>query len=172
MTETDPKPQPKAIPELSIESQLLVDQLVTVAAGDVIPYATLAAAIGQPVQSGTGRNRLQTARRILQRDHATVFEAVANVGLKRMDAAGCVRVGSAYRQRIRRASKRGLEKLLCADPADLTNAQKTDFHATASHLGVLHHLTGRAATKQLAAAVEKTDQRLPVAKTLAAFTET
>jgi len=172
MTETAPETKPKAIPELSIESQLLVDRLVTVDAGDVISYEKLAEAIGQPVRSGTGRNRLQTARRILQRDHGVVFEAVIGVGLKRMDAAGCVRVGSAYRQRIRRAAKRGLSKLLCADPAKLTNEQKTEYHATASHLGVLHHLTGRAATKQLAAAVEKTDQRLPVAKTLAAFQET
>ena len=168
---TDNESDRKAIPELSLESQLLVDRLLTIEPGLCISYSVLADVIGQPVQTGTGYGRLQTARRILQRDHGIVFEAVIGEGLKRMDDAGCVRVGASYRQRIRRAAKRGLSKLLCADPAKLTNDEKTEFHATASHLGVLHHMTGRAVTKQLTATVEKTQERLPVAKTLAALRE-
>ena len=169
MSETDEKK--KAIPELSIESQLLVDKLQTVKVGDVIPYSALSEVISQPVQTGTGQGRLRTARNIMQREHGSVFEAVKGEGLKRMDSAGCVRVGTSYTQRIRRAAKRGLRKLLCANTDELSNTEKTDYNATASHLGVLHHLTGRRATKQLTAAAEKTNQRLPIGKTLEAFTE-
>ena len=169
---TETTDRPKTFFELSLETQLLVALLVDVGVGETIPYARLAEEIGEGVQAGRGYARLSSARRIVQRDHNAVFAAVPGQGLRRLDGASVVGVVGAYAQKAGRAARRAIRVGRCVDVAELDNAARIRWSTQMSIAGVLLRFTQPAAVKRIAAAVSKSQQRLPVAKTLAALGDT
>ncbi len=161
----------KTIPERTIETQLLLDVLLAnVTKGEVMPYALFASKIGESVDpQSRGRGRLDSARRIAQREHNRVFSTVRGEGIQEEDSAGILGCGKAGIPKIRREARRRTKVMECMVFEELTKEQQTDALVTSSHLGVLQAITKRGAAKRLETAVQESQQKLPLAKTLEAF---
>ena len=73
--------------ERSIYTQQVIARMKRAKEGEIIPYEELDVIIGmgtRPQHEGYGYQ--YTARNVLERDHKIVFEAIDNVGLKRLSA--------------------------------------------------------------------------------------
>jgi hypothetical protein len=151
----------RAIPELSVDTQILERLLVGAAVGDVIGYGALSAAIGRDVQN-SARHLLMSAQRRLQRERQMVFAPVVGVGIKRLDDAGIVGVGESIMARTGRSARRGIQKLACATYESLPNDLKVKHNAMLSAFGVLAHMTKSKTLRQLEGVAEKASQPLAI----------
>jgi hypothetical protein len=156
--------QDKAIPELSNDVRVLVTKLIEIQPGATISYAELTKLIARDVQSAA-RHLLVSARRVVQRRHGLVFEAVMNIGLKRLDTAGLAAAAPSYVARTHRMARRGTAKLLCAKPDELPEADRSRLYAHTAALGVIADITkpkklalleGRAAQSAVPLALQET----------------
>lgn len=82
-----------------------------------VEYKAIEAATGISLEKLRGP--IAGARKVLERDHNIVFTAVRGFGLRRLSDGEKVRSTEAIKQRIRRASKRGLSRLNAVDNHDL-----------------------------------------------------
>ena len=101
-----------AIPELSVEVQLIEARLAKTAMNEIVPYSELSAIAGKDIQSPTNRWIIYRAWNRLLRDKRMVFAAVKGVGAKRLDdSAIATAVPESTVGRIRKAARRGLRKM-------------------------------------------------------------
>jgi hypothetical protein len=158
---------PRAIAEISIDTQMLVAFLKD---RQEASYEELSAVIQRDVRAtGPAYGNLASARRILRRDHRILFSTVPKVGLRRADSDLVLKEGRSSIEKIHRESRRGAEKLVCADFESMTNEQKVKHNASAAALGALHAITKGTSIKKLEGATESAKQQLPLAATLEAF---
>lgn len=78
-----------------------------------IEYGVIEAAVG--LQLARLRGPLNSARRALERDHKVVFATIRGFGLRRLSDGEKVKSTEAIKQRIRKASRRGLRRLDAVD---------------------------------------------------------
>ena len=161
----------KSIAERSYEVGLLVERLAKLVEREQITYEELSKLLGENAQSERNRGRLASARRIVEREHGIVIVPIRNVGLMRGDNAAITATGHATIKHVRSVSRTRLKALGCVDVGKMNNEEKIQFNTVASHLGVLKEFSGTAAVKKIESAVQATADRLPVAKTVAAFLE-
>lgn len=160
--------KPKAIKEISIDTQLIVDHLAKKNVGDFIPYSEFNKLIGRDVQ-GAARHCLESARRILQRDERIVFATIKNEGIKRLDDVSIVNTGRDGLNRIRREAKRTAKRVSCAEYDKLPNDKKIEHNLVASMTGALSHMTKAASIKKLESRVQEASDRLAIGTTLEAM---
>ena len=130
---TDINPNP-TIGRASVEAQDLAKFLETTEVHDIIPYSVLNEAAKCDVQK---RNTvLQTARRIVQRDHKFVFDTIVGIGIKRLSDEEIPDVGQASIKRSRNIAKKGMRTLECADLSKLTPETKVKAITTKTILGL------------------------------------
>lgn len=161
----------KAIPSISIESQLLIDRLQKCSVGETATYDELSTVIGRNVQR-EGRGPLTTAMNRLMRDDGRVFECVRGLGVKRLPDNEILDVGQCYIGRAHRAAMRGHQKILCikSDGYDsLSNEDKIKYNTSRSMLGVLEHITKPSKVKAIEGRVADAQSQLPPAKMLELF---
>lgn len=152
----------KAIPELSVDTQLLERRMLAANVGDVIPYDELSAVIGRDVQTDA-RGNLTSARNRVLRSSQMVFEPVTNVGLKRLDDHGIVSLGSSYAGRIRNLARRGRRKLAAVLNFDaLPNTLKVEHNTRYAQLSAIGHFASEKSTKKIEGAVTDTAASLPL----------
>ena len=134
-----------------------------------VTYEVLSGAIGRDVRKHA-YGALQTALRIVLRDHSMVFEAVPNVGYRRLTSAEIVetQAGKAFAS-MGRVSRRTARKIHAADYNSLTREQRTAHNAQLSMLGVIGHMTKPSALLNVERETAKESNELPVGKTLALF---
>ena len=157
------------IPELSLETQQLIDRFLKLAVDELVTYGELTELIGRNVR-GSARGLCRTAIHRIQRDYGILIECEAKVGFKRIEGAKAVAAGGVYVPRIHRASRRAIRKLSCVgDMSKLSEAERTKFNATASHLGALQLATTEKVAKKIEAAVSKVNEKLAIEQTLALF---
>ena len=171
--ETNPDDGKKAIPELSIEVQLLVKALEPTEPNGIVTYETLKEAAAMDVQAGhgdgMGYGRLTSARRILARDHNMVFAAVSGVGLKLLDSTGRMGLGINHVHGIRRRARKTGAMLAKTDQTTMSNDARIQLNTTASIVGVIHAFAKPRVQKAIAGKVATSQAALPVGKTIAAF---
>ena len=160
----------RAIPERSVDSDILYHELLKVAVGEVVTYEDLSKRIGRDVTQDA-RGNLTTARRAALSIDRALFAPVRSVGLKRLDDTGKLDAGESQLQRVRKASQQGRRVLASVLEFDaLPNAEKVRHNATASVLGAIHAFSKPSAVARVAKRVnELTDGTLPVAKTIEMF---
>lgn len=159
----------KGIKEINLESKLLFNRLKDANIGDVITYEELSEIIGVDVQ-GAGRNYLNTARYMCEREKDKTFGTVINYGIKCLNDSEVVETAVYAVGHIKRTSKKYIKKLKCVnDFGKLSNDDKIRFNAYASTLGVMASITRSANIKKIEAKVQETQERLPYAKALEAF---
>jgi hypothetical protein len=158
----------RAVPELSVDTQVLERLLRQAAIGAVVTYAEMAKAIGRDVQDGA-RHLMQSARRRLLAQDRIVFGVVINVGLKRLDDHGVVGTAAGRLKHIRRTATAGAREMgSVQDFAALPNDEKIRHNMALGVYGVLRHVTKEKTLAKLAAA---TGEKLPLAKMLEAVKE-
>ncbi len=158
----------KRIPSISIESQELIRRLERAQLGEIVAYDELSQLAMGSVQHEK-RFALKTAEEHLLSEKNWVFEAVVNVGVKRLNDVEIVKTGEAAIAKTHRASRRALKKLSCVDFDKLPKNQQIDHNVRFSILGALDHITKPKQVKQIEAAVIKMDHRLMLQETLDAF---
>jgi hypothetical protein len=158
----------KRIPSISIESQEVVRRLEKCAVGEVIAYEELSKIAMGDIQSEK-HFALQTARKVLLKENGWVFECVVNTGVKRLNDAEILQLGESEVGKIHNAARRTTAKLSCVDYDSLTREQQISHNARMSITSTLAHITKAKQVKQIECAVEKSQSRLLVAETLAAF---
>ena len=161
----------KTIPEISVDARMLHQHLATIKIGEIVTWEAMSNIIGRPVSPGnSGYSALMTARNRAQNDEGFVFDAVARVGLKRLADVDIVNGGQAAIDKMRRAARRGVKRLLSVNNfADLPNDAKIKHNTYASLLGAVVHMSQDARVKKLEAHVGNTQAALPLAKTLEIF---
>lgn len=157
----------RTIQERSIDTQLLVDHLLSIRPEETADYATLSKIIGRDVTASG--SPLHSARRIAEREGRIVFGTIRKVGLKRLADSEIVTVGRYSLGRIHREAKRGANRLSCADYSKLSREAQSEHNATAAGLGALFAITGTPAQKKLLHAAEAATDRLSLQKTLSVF---
>lgn len=139
----------KAIPELSVDTQVLERRLLELNIGDEVPYQVLSTAIGRNVQ-GPGRHVLASAVRRLLNEHGRVIASVKGQGMKRLDDVGIVSTGAAAIKHIHRTSKRASKRLAAvADYEALPKPEQARLNLQRAMLGVLAHSTREPQMKKL-----------------------
>lgn len=158
----------KAIPQISVDSQVIIAKLRTMKKGDVISYSDLSKLISSDVTTKS-RYALNTARRRVLMDDGMVFEAVRGVGIKRMDDTGIISIGEQSERRLHRLSRNAMRKLSCADTTNLNNEQRLELASHSSIVGTIALITKPSKIKLIKAAVQASEEKLSVAKTLSIF---
>ena len=151
---------------LSAETAILRDALLAAPIGDVVTFDELAEAIGRNVRTAA-RGKLESARRVCERDHNAVFETVRGVGLRRIPATEAAGLGAGARKSITRTAKRGLRRMeACTAGANsLPPSVQVAVAREASALGLMAHLAQDDAVK----AMTDTDKAPPPAHAAEAF---
>lgn len=127
----------KTIPELAPESRVLAGRLSRLQPGEEISYKELSDLIGQDVQNGS-RNRLNAARRIVERDHHMVLAPVLGKGIKRLDSNDAPVIGESARKTISRKSRRTVKRLIAVvSDASISNDARIAINAELSMLGAI-----------------------------------
>ena len=158
----------RAIPQVAMETGLLVELFAAEKQGAVVSYKTMADLIGRPVTPGTrGYGYLQSAKRILLRDHEVVLDAEPKVGVRVCTDAEKLTVAGRDVKKASRAVKRSGQKLRAVEYAALTDDQKREWNARMSLTGALSLLAAPATYKQVEKVV--TDHALPSARVLDLF---
>lgn len=161
----------RALPEMSIDTQVLIKRLTQVAVGEVVTYDELSKLIGRDVRNGA-RGFLNTARHRLKRDDRAIFAIVRKVGVKRLDDFGIVKAGESGMQHIRNQTRRVVQTLGCvADYENLPNDVKRAYNLTTAQAGMLAHITKPSTVKKIEARVSGMADTVP-AKFLEAVKET
>ncbi len=139
----------KAIPELSVDTQVLERRLLTLDVGAVASYAELSALIQRNVQNGA-RHVLASAVRRLLSEHGRVIACVRNEGVKRLDDLGIVSTGASAIKHIHRASKKATKKLAAVqDYEQLPKEVQARVNVQRAMLGVLAQTTREPQLKRL-----------------------
>lgn len=154
----------------SLETQLLIERLRQMEAGEVVNYNEFSDLISQNVQH-EGYAVMKSARDICQRDYQIVTAPVYNVGIKRLTDPETIASGADVCTRVRRAAKRGIDRITAvSDFNSLSDADKLRHNATISGLALIRMLTRPRALDRIASAVNTAQTgQLPIARTLELF---
>lgn len=159
----------RAIPELSVDTQVLLKVLVGHAKVDeVIPWEVFDEAIRRDVRE-TAMHLMATARKLAEREHGMVFAAVKGEGLKLLGDEAKARLYEGHLHRERRATKRVIQRMATVNYDALSPEAQVEHNLGMSMLSALHQATRPAAVKKLKAAVSSANEQLAMAKTLEMF---
>lgn len=158
----------KSIPELSVDAQILIERLKKASKGELIPYSELSKLIGGDV-TAKERSILTRARHRVLKDDRIVFACVTGQGVKRLEDVDHIGIGQQATSKVRRLSRRAAEKMMCANYDSLDNEQRVEYNTQLSVLGALSMVTKSDKVKLISAEVQKSNEKLPLSKTLEAF---
>lgn len=159
----------KTISEMSVETRLICQRLERLEIGEMVTYSELSKEIGRDIQRG-GRHVLESARRIIQRGKQILLECVREVGLKRLDDAGIIGSTNVSIIKVNNTARRGMSKASCLKNIDaLPQYEKNQLNANISILALLAYATESESVKKIENRVSKTQERLPLMKTIKAF---
>ncbi len=134
-------------------------------------YKRLSSAISSNVQERTNYSHLITARRQFQKEVGVATDIIPNVGVrflltgKELSSSTKKDMGS-----IHRKTNKAIRKLSCATAiSNLSNDDRIQVNAIASHLGVINYVTSTRKTHMLESAVASQGSSLSLAKTLEHF---
>jgi hypothetical protein len=134
---TDTKPDinpPRTIGQASAETELLIKFLSSATEGQVITYQEMTEACKSDVQSNP--THLTTARRNLLKQRV-VFGTIIGIGIKRLSDEEMPDESGEKLKRARRAAKKGLAIVGCADIGKLTPETKIRAITTRTVLGFM-----------------------------------
>jgi hypothetical protein len=158
----------RVIPEFSVDGQRLAMAMREVPVDGVISYADLSALISRNVQR-EGRSALMSARRQLQRDERMIFDAVKNVGIKRLTDSLVVSTSQSALRHINRTSRKGMGRLVCVDYQNLTREEMVRHNTSLSLLSVFYEVTKVKSVRQIECVVAVTQKVLRLEETLELF---
>jgi len=160
-----PKKSETFVGEASIDVRQLVERMKNTACGEVVGYRELSQLIGRDVT--VHRHLIESARRILLRDHNMVFRCVINEGYKRLEDAQVVDVVNVdRRKRARRQMKLAVRELSTVDYDKLPAQQQTKHNVGMAMFGVMLQSSSAASMKKLQEKVANAGGKIDVEGTL------
>lgn len=153
--------------EIHVDTRLLYQRIIETPIGGTVTYADLGAAISRTV-TGADYN-LQSALRMARRDDGAYFDNIHGVGYRRMTADDIASSGINDVTRMRRMSRRAVEKQMSIKTNDLAPDRRKVQLATLALLGAVTQFTSRKAISAASGAVEKAGREIPLADTLRLF---
>lgn len=158
----------KSFAEQAVDTRLLVSLLSKAAVGETVSYAAMTEQLSRQMEGAD--SYLQSALRIVQRDHDIVFSVVRGVGYKRLSDAEIVAVGGTLPGRIRRMARKTVRTLAKARDENLSNAEIVQRNAAVSMAGTLAFIATDKAMRRLETAVQAGgNHELPIGRTLDVF---
>ena len=158
----------KSIPEMAIDTRLLLQRLLKAKIGEVITYKELNEVISRDVQQ-EANGCLQSAMKAALR-HEMVFSTMRGIGIKRLTDRELAGIGEATRNHITRSARIAMRKMgLVRDFKALTNEEKIRHNTGLAMLGAVAHISSPKQAKALEGKINATMSVLPVQKTLEAF---
>lgn len=143
----------KTFSELSIDTKIIYDKLLTVRENETITYKEISELIYRDITKHRGL--LYSALNLARRENQMVFDCVPKVGMKRLANNQIVsNVRARTLAKIKRVSSLAYKKVTATDYDKLNKEERIQHNATVSFLGAI---------KQIA--TEKTVQKLESALT-------
>lgn len=145
-------------PENQAAIERLADVLRRLPVGMTIHYPDLNVAAGDDRDvRGKHRHLLDAARKSVEREDGSRFEAVSGVGVKKLRAEEIVPLGTSHVRRTRRAALRGIDRLT-GIAANLSQQDRATITAQRTVLGVAAAVATINAVKSVAADVKNIDR--------------
>lgn len=138
-------------PEREIEIERIERALVATAIGETLTYEAASQACGRDVRRAARFSLMSACRRVEKRDGIR-FATVRATGIKRLATDEIPGIGANTRARIRRAARRGYDRLTGIKANDITTEVQARIDAERSLLGAISSLTDEAARKTAAKA--------------------
>lgn len=161
----------KTISELSPDAKLLMERLEQCRVDDVVTYDELNKIVDRDLQKNGAP--LRRARLKLQNEKQMVFDAVRNVGVKRLSDADIVATtAEGFPRKLRKVARRGIRRI--ASVQNFTNLNLNDqnrHNSTMSVLSVVDHIMHSSRLKRLEAKVAEAKAAISLNKTLELFSE-
>lgn len=154
--------------QAAIETETLIDRLSATNVGDLLAYAELSALIHADVQDA-GAGYLRSARKHLLRQRVA-FVTIRGVGIKRANDTEIVGDGHSRTARVRRAARRNVVILDCAEPDRLSPQDRYRRAALTAQNVIAAKATGSQANVRLRALAEsKQAAALPTGEAASQF---
>ncbi len=154
--------------ELSIDTMLVYEKLITIGEGETIIYEDISAIIHRDIMEC--RHILDSARRKALNQDRIVFDCVRNVGLKRLDDKLIACIGDGVIPKLRRAIHRGRKALHCVKDFDsLSNVEKVKHNASLAVLGAVAVFTKPKKVARLEASIKDSPRLLSLPETFELF---
>ena len=160
----------KPVFRLSLDTRTIYERLIKAKIGEIVSYEELSAAIQSNVRSGSARSSMQSARRKALALQYMVFDAVTNVGLKRLNDSEIVGTSQGALRRMRRMAKRSAQKLGAVQSFDTLSDDKKIMHnASMSAFRAVATLFSSNGMRRIEEGVEKAQKPLEARRTLKLF---
>lgn len=153
--------------QMSVDSRLIYQTLVKATVGQTFTYEALSEITSRKVDSSSGC--LRTAMLRALRDKGFVFASLRLVGVKRLADTEIVDEGTQSSDRIRRMSKRSVERLTKVNFETLSREKQAEHSARVSIMATVGHMTAQKQFHRVEDAAAKAGRELPIAATLALF---
>lgn len=154
----------KSIPEVARDAHVLAGRMRRLAIGETVPYSELDGLVSRDLRDRHNRHILDKARRECEAD-GIVLVPVFGVGMKRVDAADVVAIGTQTVNRVRRLSKRSIRKMTQA--IGTTPMDKEATNKVFAHVALLGAISAASQTKKVEAIQAKGNAKdLPLAGVL------
>jgi hypothetical protein len=158
----------RTIGEMSVDTRLLLQELLKAEIGATLTYDDLHKVIGRDVRSGGGYAALTSARRAAQRERI-VFGTISKIGIKRLDALEITKNVAGRVHGISKRVRNAIRLQDCAEFDQLPQPAKTQFNTNLSQLQVLAHISSVPTTKKLENKIAELGKSIPLAKMLQEF---
>lgn len=154
-------------PENAADIEILLGLLCACPIGTTIPYSSMNAALGRDARERQWI--IDKARQQAEERTGNLFEVVRGEGLKRLPSDEVPSVGLAHLRKIRRAAKRGVERLDAVRVNDLDEGDQRKLIAHKSQLGAISLVADGRKSQTLMGEVAGTGQVVPAGRVLEMF---
>jgi hypothetical protein len=153
------------IGEASNDVRALVESMSKTPINETVGYHELTQLIGRDVT--VHRHLIESARRILMRDHNIVFRCVMNEGYKRLDDATVVStVNNDRKKKIRQQARFAVRELSSVNYENLDRQKQVQHNTGMAMFGVVIHSTDANSVKKLGNHIANSGGKLDVKGTL------
>jgi hypothetical protein len=160
----------KSLPELSIDSTTLYNQLAKLKIDEFISYSELNKLITRDVQD-EARPNLTTARNMARRNNGIVLGVIVNQGLKRLKDEEIVGIGMKSIRSIGKASRKAMKQLICVKDFDnMPSESQTKHNTLLSVLGVVNTIVKPKKIALIESKISTAHKKLSIQETLDFFT--
>lgn len=159
----------KTINQISLETTMVIERLLTCKENQVITYDELSTLIRRNAQK-EGRGCLITAMRRLLMDKQIYFATVRGIGVKRCNDSQKVEESHSYVQRVRRTARKGAKIAASVHEFDkLPRDVQTRHNTLLSLYGAITQFSSQGKMKALESKVADAQAKLPLKATLEAI---
>lgn len=145
----------KAAPENETDIETIARLLKAASIGATVTYEAMTDAIGRDIQDH--RHLLLAAQRRTEEEIGALFGTVRGEGVKRLPSDEVASVGSHTIRRIRRAARRGMQRLTVVRANDLPMDDARKIIAQRSQLGAIALVSDNRSTPAIQRSVDAMD---------------